>query len=122
MSETLVEFLLARVVVDEAAARTAQDVRATMGNADGEMWVVTGADTPVGVSYDPAQVLAECQARRAIIELHRYGHECSGFYDNGGRINPSVGWASDPDPCDTLCLLAEPFKDHPDFSSEWLIN
>lgn len=121
MAVTLVEFLLARVGEDEADARRAAAA------AYGHLWVVTGMDNAVGVDYDPARVLAECQARRAIIELHelvpgehkyrgrpaadpadtRVCHEHDGIYIAAG-------------PCETLRLLAQPFKDHPDFLSEWL--
>jgi hypothetical protein len=108
---TLVEFLLAR---NDELGENADRIH-LLGCGE-YVWT---ASLPCDCGQ-PARVLAECQARRAIIELHRYGHECSGFYDNGQRINPSVGWASDPDPCDTLRFLVQPFKDHPDFDAAWL--
>jgi hypothetical protein len=87
---TLTEFLLARIAEDERAA-----------NAD---WSNLG--------YDPARVLAECEAKRRILDLHRSGEVC----------DPCSGWlGTDPAAdCPTLRLLALPYADHPDYrAAEW---
>lgn len=67
---------------------------------------------------DPARVLADIAAKRAIVELHADTHECTG---------PTL--VSDPDlqegdyggPCTTLRLLAQPFAEHPDFDPAWRV-
>jgi len=114
---TLTDFLLARIADDEAAARG-------LGHAhwidDGTWWLegvehsVIGPDevafthpayVPHIVRHDPTRVLAECEAKRRIVEHHtqsEWGHE------------------HDPDsPCHTLRLLALPYVDHPDWREEW---
>jgi hypothetical protein len=106
---TLAEFLLARIAEDEAAVR-AEYARPEL---------------------DARRGLAECEAKRRIIEIHgslvqvipwvdeernaedaRRGHtwctECGNVDDQ------PVAW-----PCDTLRLLALPYADHPDYSPEW---
>lgn len=63
--------------------------------------------------HDPARVLAECAAKRAIVALHRGGHECS-TYDKSGEVD-NCTWVPDGDNCSTLRLLAQPHADHPDY-------
>jgi hypothetical protein len=110
---TLARFLLARIAEDEAA------VRALL--ADG--WTHDGAPSPTGqepmarvhrwtLTLD--RVLAECEAKRRIVELHSRDHECPaaiGIWD-----------ALDIDPCPTLLVLAQPYADHPDFRDEWRLS
>ena len=105
----LVEFLLARIHEDEADARLA-----VKGFPTGE-WTHDGGvyaghetndvadwfynDTAYHVArWDPARVLAECDAKRRIIE------HCGEWV-----------W---PD-CRVLHLLALPYADHPDYRAEW---
>lgn len=76
--------------------------------------------------WDPARVLAEVQAKRAILDLHvpihhppdQYGRTffptcrtCSYVDDFGER--GSVEW-----PCDTIKALLLPFADHPEYRKE----
>jgi hypothetical protein len=119
---TLVEFLLARVAEDEEEARRASmegaNWRATTKygsvwsddpEADPAMPVVYDEGRPLTeqaahiARWDPARVLAECRAWRAVIELHRLH---SPPYVRGS--------------CPTLLALAQLFKDHPDFAPSWL--
>lgn len=59
--------------------------------------------------HDPARVLAECKAKRAIVYLHRIGDDpCDAHDANYGSI-----------PCDTILTLAAIYRDHPDFDPEW---
>ena len=106
---TLTEFLLARIAEDEAAARVAGAwLRAPDGHNDDVLWsVADGQAEPFLAQYavgrhfdhiahhDPARVLAECEAKRQLIE--RVG-------------NPN--WAG-------FNILALPYADHPDYQQEW---
>jgi hypothetical protein len=49
--------------------------------------------------HDPARVLAECEAKRRIVEMHAYQEE---------HFTP-----------DELRALALPYADHPDYREEW---
>lgn len=55
--------------------------------------------------WDPARVLAECEAKRRIVgyhsvpDPHDHGEGCPG--------------------CDTMRALALPYADHPDYRAEW---
>jgi hypothetical protein len=106
---TLVEFLLARIAEDEAVARLASGDRWNR-LADGNpkfSKVVAWGLTPIGAMnaeqdadhiarWDPARILAECEAKRRIVEWHHrvpLPHE---------RQN-------------LLALLALPYADHPDY-------
>ena len=106
----LTEFLLARIDEDEAVARAADksrwfpegksisfEIHNNVGEWDLVGWVE--ADTRANANHiarhDPAHVLAECQAKRRIIE--RVG-------------NPN--WAG-------FNNLALPYTDHPDYRQEW---
>ena len=87
---TLTEFLLARITEDEAVARS--------GFSHTERWVRSApTGTPTGLSC-PA-VLAECEAKRRIVEAAM-----------------SVGWVTTQT---FLPILALPYADHPDYLPEW---
>ena len=96
---TLTEFLLARIADTEAEARRVAQV---------------GSCEP---AYRPAEVLAECEAKRRIVDLHVIS----------GRGHGSCATCTDSDylglvdegPCDTLRALALPYADHPAFREEW---
>src|SRR5688572_20799212 len=71
---TLTEFLLARLTEDEAAARAAAGEH---GVYPGTWWGQEAGGEPSGVSsedgahiarHDPARVLAECEAKRRIVD------------------------------------------------------
>lgn len=70
------------------------------------------------VPWDPARVLAECDAKRNIVELHTGSHECSGYNDTTGDFDNCL-WVLDGDSCTTLRLLATPCSYHPDYRQEW---
>lgn len=115
----LAEFVQARIAQDEETARAALAERASpVSGATFTLWedqeweaidgkVMTHVD-----AWDPARVLAECAAKRAIVEMHRGAHECP-------TPDSCCGWCVDSDECDTLSALAAPYADHPDFRSEW---
>lgn len=58
------------------------------------------------VRHDPARVLREVEAKRAILALH---------FARGGYCNCCGGAA----PCLTVRLLGEMFAEHPEFRDEW---
>lgn len=120
---TLTEFLLARVAEDEADARLA--VRC---HEPGEPW---GWDTVPGdglhiARWDPARVLAECEAKRRIVELHTVdGTVRLRSTDEKVYVCRTCSLEDEPPsgpmewPCDTLRALAAVYADHPDYRDEW---
>ena len=127
---TLTEFLLARIAEDEAVAQKAggdeweyaaccgamqiQTVRVdgTLGyeqhraitrDYEGLSDSVEEDAGPHVARHDPARVLAECKAKRRIVERYAFLAE---YGDDG-----DARWV--------LPLLALPYADHPDFQEEW---
>ncbi len=103
---TLTEFFAARVTEDEECARLCVDI--------GQDWVAYGIQ-PVGMSGK--RVLAECEAKRRIVELHFENDpgpdaECGACGDIGGYY--SQVW-----PCPTIKALAAVYADHPDYDEAW---
>ena len=141
---TLTEFLLARIAEDEAAA-VAAVTRSDDPARDGvNEWVAVGGGTVVGPAFDslrhlslpsredataqhiarhdPARVLAECEAKRRIVEIHRphpflldddrgEAWECEAC---GGDV-PASGAVT----CPTTRALATVYADHPDCDETW---
>lgn len=112
----LVEFLLARVAEIEAEAREAID--------SGPEWV----EEAMRFGADPARVLAECEAMRRIVALHK----CVETVNNGRPDRTcdrcAFDWAYYPFegtaeayPCATLRLLALPYASHPDYDPAWAV-
>lgn len=109
---TITEFLLARISEDEAAAK----------NAKPEDWWWDGAyvnmDDPFAafpVHNNPARVLAECAAKRAIIERAVAAESyrtCDNLED---AMNDGEVFALDH----VRRALAAVYKDHPDYEQEW---
>ena len=117
----LVEFLLARIAEDEEAARAAVD-QGTPRWAVGGGGEYVHPDPPPGNSYvatgpwggglgpaadhiarhDPARVLAECEAKRRIVEW-------------------MSAWQQDV-AVEGLRLVALPYADHPDYRDEWRVG
>jgi hypothetical protein len=119
MSE-LADFLLARIAEDEAVARatSGQPWSATvprMVHADGGFRIKSryvastdhDEDRAHIARWNPARVLAECEAKRRIIEAASLTIE---IYRSGTVLD--LAW-------ETLRLLALPYADHPDYRSEW---
>ena len=101
-------FLLARIAEDEAEAN---------GQLGAEYY--TDGAWPEEVA---ARVLAECAAKRAIVDRHRrdpdvqrmiYGdiYPCT---ECGDADDSPMEW-----PCPTMRILAAVYADHPDYQSEW---
>lgn len=116
---TIVEFLEARIAEDEALARAVTD--GPEWTVDEQSFIVISGDGPIcyDVSsdevsqhiarHDPARILAECAAKRAIIAECREDHE-----DAMSSRNDVTEVASE-----VLYALAAVYKDHPDYSREW---
>ena len=113
----LAAFLLARIAEDEAVAE-----RCVRRNEFGDVtsWhayrhQIDAATLPSGAVAVPAPgFLAECDAKRRIVEQHDGVHDCSSVdweaNDMGG-----AGWIG----CDVIRLLALPYADHEDYHDKW---
>lgn len=91
---TLTEFLLARIAEDEVTARTALvvDGRQVWQVQD---WIELDNEVLAHTDrHDPHRVLAECEAKRRIVNIV-------------------------PDLQGVLGALALPYANHPDFREEW---
>jgi hypothetical protein len=94
---TLVEFLLARIAEDEAHAKD------TMPFAERH-----------GIGSYPARVLAECEAKRRLVdEYARVRREVGqGHTSERTMVAQNVRWK-------TLCILATVYADHSDHDPRW---
>jgi hypothetical protein len=121
---TLVDFLRARLDEDEAAARAARKYTDRDWDASGDSVYADHAE-PVVQAYvnlpqvyegvvahiarhDPARVLADVKAKRAIVR-ECVGHEtCGGGYDECSEAALV-----------TLRHFASVYADHPDYDATW---
>jgi hypothetical protein len=142
---TLTEFLLARIAEDEAQARAAVDID---GDPDSGVWHVVGRrdgyedcriegadmiiydegghthDQSLHIArHDPARVLAECEAKRRIVEA---AVEAQRGTDGWTRErlktdtrSPLPEWARRDAYAEALRALALPYADHPDYRQGW---
>ena len=112
---TLVEFLRARIAEDEAAVEPHRDYM------DGvELGAIESGEGFANCSISAPRVLAECEAKRRIIE------QCSNrLADEGGKGYDwePTDWAwhgaMQDEALETLKILALPYVDHPDYRQEW---
>ena len=128
---TIVEFLLARIAEDEAKAHSTspgpwmyQDVDAVDGGrvcADTvEIARVYAAEGHANglhiVTWEPARVVAECQAKREIVAGYRMA-----LRDSGSRVEALAGTAKRHLAAYYRAMksLARVYADHPDFQGEW---
>ena len=124
----LTEFLRARLDEDEAAAY------GLCGNGPLARWVIRDGDLFVGTEplpdepivqtwdgrvahhiarHDPARVLREVEAKRAILDHHvPVRHE--GRKMCGSCLGVCTYW-----PCPTVRHLAAAWSDHPDYRDDW---
>lgn len=94
-------------------------------NGDGDGVITWRVAAPLGhiARHDPARVLAECEAKRRIADMHTSdatwdgGEECAqcSFHEAYEGFND----VSETFPCTTLRLLALPYADHPDYDEKW---
>lgn len=106
---TLSEFLLARIEEDEAKLRMLGDEPGRAWRHVTSEWLppLDGDAAAVAGRFDPSRLLAECEAKRRIVEAAQEVY-------------------SEPNPPTTLVLaddalraLAAVYTDHPDFRGEW---
>jgi len=118
----LTDFLLARIADDEAAARAAVGSSSVEWQADryrvifGGEWEVADANVQTAAHiarHDPARVLAECEAKRRIVEDLALPY----IAERRRLMNGQPSWG-DEHPT-LLLLLALPYADHPDMRPEW---
>ncbi len=105
---TLTDFLLARIAEDEALADRA-------GSFNGPEAMRN--DNYGNLTVQPSRIRAECEAKRAIVELHDRQHECS-TYDRFGEVD-NCTWCLGASDCSTICALAAVYADHPDYRGAW---
>lgn len=130
---SITDFLLARVEEEEAMARAAitDDRGNDSGFADAfdrltgrEMLALHGmrfadAAARMIVWNTPRRVLAECKAKRAVLDLH---FECRwAGVPSGCSVCRTLRAIPDTYPCMTVRALAAAYVDHPDYSQEWKI-
>jgi hypothetical protein len=149
---TITEFLLARIAEDEAAARAVpplghnydmggnrQDERWAFGrtlpsSADGMGNWSPHRDSPTTAAHfsrhDPARVLAECEAKRRIVQDHAtWERDNRKAWKDYSRWLEGKAVAADPPARTTpekwhglehaVRVLAAVYSDHPDYRQEW---
>lgn len=113
---SIAEFLLARIAEDEEQANRSKADEAMNPN------LRLPASWIHGVA---ARVLAECEAKRRIVELHSVASTYQGgTYCAECQSEELEGpWSRRDDlyPCPTLEALASVYADHPDYRDEWRI-
>lgn len=123
---TITEFLLARIAEDEAVARNAamsiDDDRRPDWSEAGSGVLDTGDELwPIGDSrisrhakhFDPERVLAECEAKRRIVEELALPY----IAERRRLMRGQPDWG-DEHP-ELLRFLALPYADHPDYNAAW---
>ena len=122
-TDSLAAWLLEQVAEDERLANAClTDEVCPWRDED---WVEIGSPSIDHVQrHDPHRVLAECEAKRRIIETHRpydctdpKGQRC--FVCASTRAYPSGAAIHEAWPCPTLRLLALPHADRPGYREEW---
>jgi hypothetical protein len=88
---TLTDFLLARIAEDEAAVEA--------------KWLRAPKGAPIVPDAAHTRVLAECEAKRRIVEY------CPSASEEGDTWDTAF-WR-------VLQILALPYADHPDYREEW---
>lgn len=131
----IIEFLLQRIAEDEAVAKRAafgwgadwestapDDAEWSVVKAEGKSEMLGCEDVDVInhiARHDPARVLRECAAKRAIMDIHsdRDG-DCARCSDYAWFAILDGG-EHEEFPCPTIRHLAAVYRDHPDYQPEW---
>jgi hypothetical protein len=130
----LAEFLRARYTEDRQEEEGRRTLPANMHEVEflwegGEGYVLLGGIHRVdaaefwklnGIPGPDPDVLADLDAKLAIVDLHAGPHECSSYDAISREIN-ACQWVPGGD-CTTLRLLAKPFGEHRDYKvEEWAV-
>ena len=132
---TIAEFLLARIAEDESAARLAGNIQAwrsdthgTYLTRDGKRFLTVDLDAAGAGEYwnyaarhFPARVLAECAAKRAIVEKRLAIGLPDRPIDGGQAWLSGAHEAVDAERGHILRTLAAVYADHPDYAPEWAL-
>jgi len=109
-----VEFLRTRLDEDEQVAR---DASSHPARDDGhELHVIDDDYKHDAIRIPAARVLADVEAKRRVVGLHR---ELIGETRGGDRVGEGCVECDSFWPCDTLRLLVLPYAQHPDYREEW---
>ncbi len=106
---TLTDFLLSRVAEDEDVARAAE---ASDGDLDGFLNAGSESLGDHYLRHRPGRVLADCDAKRRIVE------HLQGIADNAGDP-PGTEPENLAMVTHVLALLALPYAGHADYREEW---
>ena len=132
----ITEFLEARISEDEKLAKACDSIEWRIISEDDtrhQLWVeglsiaaadstwdacIAVADAEHAVRHDPTRVLAECAAKRVVLELARQAIEDEKEFDDyewQGTVERAEPWTGDA----ILHAIAAVYKDHPDYQKEW---
>lgn len=116
---TLTEFLLARIAEDKKAAtkilgylRSYEVIDVLLSRTENA--VTTSERVPI---TPPARVLAECEAKRRIVEQASWTGPKDSLRDR--LLGPAADEAYRQGIMTALRLLSVPYADHPDYLPEW---
>lgn len=109
MSDGLVAFLRARLDEDQRTAAGLVNAARVVG-AKPDFYGAGGpAAEAFWARFDPSRLLADIDAKRAILDLHVDRAECTRCAWFDGELYP----------CDTLKHLAQPYAGHEHYRKEW---
>jgi hypothetical protein len=120
---TLADFLLARVAEDEAAiegtaanefVRTGESFSARFMSYESDH---TYQDSAYVDRFDPARMLAECEAKRRIIRQYERARFAVAVTEAQEPFLRGVATGLDA----AMIVLAQPYVDHPDYNPEWRV-
>jgi hypothetical protein len=112
----ITEFVLARIAEDEAAAQAALGQAPSSGLRDFD----EGHDAGLAARWSPARVLAECTAKRTIVEAFEELGQFLTRASDGGTEDTAAGVR---DMFAGLMIAVQAhagaYADHPDYRPEW---
>lgn len=125
---TIVEFLLARIAEDEELARRGAPrvghrrwpmITGGVAAENGDQFVGAPEDVSAHISaWSPQRVLAECEAKRRIIDEHIFfdalDHPYRGHIEASYCVSCRV-----QGPCPTLRALATVYAEHAKYDEAW---
>jgi hypothetical protein len=119
MSVSIVDFLQFCIDQDEAFLARNAPARSDEPSSVADVLDAIGAEGIVEAASDEwwrLRGIADCRAKRQILNLHAWMHECPGAGPGGWE-----GVASQDDPCPTLRALAATYAEQPMFDPAWAL-